>query len=87
MFNVFVTKRLALPNSLAIRMSMVEWIITNVIQAKMSPTRNSATFAFTDSLNLTGWDNNEIVWILGLLQLAYALVGYHVVAHLSETFE
>ena len=80
---MFLTKRLALLNYLAIVMSMVGWIVTIVIQASMSPTHNSPNFVFTDSLNLTGWDNNGIVWILGLLQSAYALVGYDVVAHLS----
>ena len=63
---------------------MIGWLVTLVIQARMSPTRNSVRFVFTSFLNETGWDNNGIVWILGLLQSAYALVGYDVVAHLSE---
>lgn len=84
MFNIWFTKRLALLNYAAIVISLVGWLVTLAIQAKMSPTRNSAKFVFATFLNETGWDNNGIVWILGLLQSAYALVGYDVVAHLSE---
>jgi choline transport protein len=87
LYNVFAARRLTWLNYVAIAMSLTGWLVTIIVQAKLSSTRNSAEYVFTSFLNEMGWDNDGVVWILGLLQSAYALVGYDVVAHLSKLGE
>ncbi|KAM0750786.1 amino acid transporter [Meredithblackwellia eburnea MCA 4105] len=87
LFNVFQSRRIAHLMYFAIALSLSGWIVTLTIQAAMSPTRNSAKYVFATFINETGWSQNGVAWILGLLQSAYALTGYDSVSHLSEELE
>lgn len=40
-----------------------------------APTRQSASFLFTDVVNLTGWDSNGFAFLLGFLLPGWTFVG------------
>ncbi|WVW83085.1 hypothetical protein I302_105103 [Kwoniella bestiolae CBS 10118] len=44
----------------------------------------SASFVFGGIENLTGWNSMVIAWLLGLLQSAFAYLGFDVIYHISE---
>jgi choline transport protein len=39
----------------------------------MSSHRNSATYAFTEFINATGWESQGIVFILGMVTAAFSM--------------
>jgi hypothetical protein len=41
----------------------------------LPPARNSASFVFTEFINLTGWESDGVAWCLGMLTSAYTMVG------------
>lgn len=46
--------------------------------------KQSASFVFTDIVNLTGWDSNGVVFMLGLLPGSVAVNGFDSAAHMAE---
>ena len=46
--------------------------------------QSTPQFVFTDYENSSGWDNDGVVWFLGLLNAAYAFVGIDGTSHMSE---
>jgi|SRR5271170_3266416 hypothetical protein len=44
--------------------------------------KNDATFVWATFLNTTGWPNNGVAWLLGMLTSCYAMIGYDLAAHL-----
>ncbi|WWC88938.1 uncharacterized protein L201_003853 [Kwoniella dendrophila CBS 6074] len=44
----------------------------------------SASFVFGSVNNMTGWDSMVIAWLLGLLQSAFAYLGFDLIYHISE---
>ncbi|EXJ63122.1 hypothetical protein A1O7_03567 [Cladophialophora yegresii CBS 114405] len=63
---------------------VVLFLVLLIVIVAVSPTKNSASFVFTDFENQTGWTSSGIVWCLGMLSSSYVLVGYDAAAHLSE---
>ncbi|WWC62351.1 uncharacterized protein I303_104947 [Kwoniella dejecticola CBS 10117] len=49
-----------------------------------APTRASASFVFGGLNNTTGWNSIVIAWLLGLLQSAFAYLGFDLIYHISE---
>lgn len=49
----------------------------------MAP-KNSASFVFTEVSNSSGWSNDGISWLVGLLSSVYPLLGYDAACHLAE---
>ncbi|PSK43740.1 Choline transport protein [Elsinoe australis] len=49
----------------------------------MAP-KQSAAFVFTETSNETGWSENGIAWLVGLVSTVYPFLGYDCAAHLSE---
>ncbi len=47
-------------------------------------TRFAQSFVFTGLINNSGWDSIVIAWFLGLLQSAFAFIGFDAVIHISE---
>ncbi|KAG8691767.1 hypothetical protein FRC09_011527 [Ceratobasidium sp. 395] len=59
-------------------------IILVVTLLVKSPTKNSASFVFTDLENFTGWENKGFVVLLGFLQAVYTLEGAETSAQVAE---
>jgi len=49
----------------------------------MAPKR-TAEFVFVETTNATGWSNNGVAWLIGLLSTTYSMLGYDAATHLSE---
>lgn len=49
--------------------------------------KTDASFVFTGYINNTGWGSHGLVFILGLLQSAFTMVGYESCVHLSEEMQ
>ncbi|KAK1231737.1 polyamine transporter tpo5 [Marasmius sp. AFHP31] len=49
-----------------------------------SPTKNSASFVFTDFENFTGWESKAFVVLLGFLQAVYTLEGSETAGQVAE---
>jgi amino acid transporter len=49
----------------------------------MAP-KNTASFVFTENTNSSGWSNNGVSWLIGLLSTVYPMLGYDAAAHVSE---
>jgi amino acid transporter len=68
---------------------MVIWaaigtIIVVCVCPAMAPTHPSAKWVFTEFKNNTGYDNNGLVFLLGLLQAGWAMIGYECGAQIVE---
>jgi amino acid transporter len=46
--------------------------------------KQSASFVFTDIINITGWNSNGVVFMLGLLPGTVAVNGFDSAAHMAE---
>lgn len=57
--------------------------ITITLLAMSSP-KNSGSFVFAGVNNATGWDSTGIAWLIGVLQAAFAFLGFDLVFHISE---
>ena len=44
--------------------------------------KNNAKFVWATFQNSTGWSNNVLAWLLGMLTSCYAMIGYDLAAHL-----
>ncbi|GAA5851710.1 hypothetical protein JCM8547_001181 [Rhodosporidiobolus lusitaniae] len=83
-YNVYAFKYFDTMNTLATVLGILSTIaIVAVLFAKQSE-YNSATYAFTGFVNTTGWKNEGIVFILGMLGSAYSIIGYDSCSHLSD---
>lgn len=49
----------------------------------MAP-KHSASYVFVETVNESGWENNGIAWLIGLLSSVYPFLGYDAATHLSE---
>lgn len=46
--------------------------------------KRDAHFVFAETSNATGWPNNGVAWLIGLLSTTYSMLGYDAATHLSE---
>ncbi|KAG1445835.1 hypothetical protein G6F56_009771 [Rhizopus delemar] len=68
---------------------MVVWVfigslIIIIAVPALAPSHNTAKWVFTEFKNNTGYKNNGVVFLLGLLQAAWSLVGYECGAQIVE---
>lgn len=49
----------------------------------MAPKRDPH-FVFVETFNASGWENNGVAWLIGLLSTTYSMLGYDAATHLSE---
>ncbi|KAJ5210177.1 Amino acid/polyamine transporter I [Penicillium cf. griseofulvum] len=60
------------------------WFITMVVVAAKAPVHNDSKFVFRTWINNTGWDNNVICFITGLVNPMYSLGGLDGISHITE---
>jgi choline transport protein len=44
--------------------------------------KNNTAFVWATFLNTSGWPNDGVAWLLGMLTSCYAMIGYDLAAHL-----
>lgn len=62
----------------------VGWIVVLVTVVACAPTHRSAEFVFKTWINNTGWKNQGICFIIGLVNPLYSLGGLDGVTHITE---
>ncbi|KAI8975564.1 amino acid/polyamine transporter I [Mycotypha africana] len=72
-----------------LNMFMVVWVFIGTLVIIiavpiMAPTHNSAKWVFTEFMNTTGYENNGMVFLIGLLSAGWALIGYETGAQIVE---
>ncbi|KAJ5117199.1 hypothetical protein N7448_004141 [Penicillium atrosanguineum] len=60
------------------------WFITMVTVAAAAPVHNDSKFVFRTWINNTGWDNNVMCFITGLVNPLYSLGGLDGISHITE---
>ncbi|KAJ9474658.1 putative Choline transport protein (putative) [Pseudozyma hubeiensis] len=81
----FASKLISRLNVFAFTWSVVGLLVvvlTLLIQSRGD--YNTVEFALVDIVNLSGWDNNFIPWVLGLSQAALATTAMDAPSHFSE---
>ncbi|KAF6835734.1 amino acid permease [Colletotrichum musicola] len=62
----------------------IGWFVVMVTVAACAPTHRSADFVFRTWINNTGWENQVICFITGLVNPLYSLGGLDGVTHITE---
>lgn len=82
--NLYGSKYLNVINTVCVYWTAASVIIILIVVSVMTPTRNSAKFVFTHfDASASGWPNGWAFFV-GLLQAAYTLTGYGMVASMCE---
>lgn len=74
-FNQWCSKVLPLLETGIMIIHSLFFFIMIIVIAVIPPQRNSASFVFTEFLNLSGWEDAGAAWCLGMLTSAYITVG------------
>jgi choline transport protein len=61
------------------------WFVTMVTVAAAAPVHNDSKFVFRTWINNTGWDNNVMCFITGLVNPLYSLGGLDGISVCSYT--
>ncbi|GAB7354307.1 hypothetical protein MBLNU459_g4826t1 [Dothideomycetes sp. NU459] len=62
----------------------IGWFVVMVTVAACAPKHQDAKFVFRTWINTTGWENNAICFITGLVNPLYSLGGLDGVTHITE---
>ncbi|EPS34174.1 hypothetical protein PDE_09138 [Penicillium oxalicum 114-2] len=62
----------------------IGWLVVLVTVVACAPTHQNSTFVFKTWINNTGWSNNGICFITGLVNPLYSLGGLDGVTHITE---
>ncbi|KAH6974398.1 amino acid permease [Ilyonectria sp. MPI-CAGE-AT-0026] len=55
-----------------------------VITILVMSDKNPSSFVFVESENSSGWSNDAVSWLVGLLSAVYPFLGYDAACHLAE---
>ncbi|QRW22268.1 amino acid permease [Rhizoctonia solani] len=64
--------------------SIITWLVTTIIVPAVSDTKQPARFVFATFINQTGWENNIIAFIVGLVSPSWSFAALDVVTHMAE---
>ncbi|KAF2187358.1 amino acid transporter [Zopfia rhizophila CBS 207.26] len=81
--NVWGSKLLPTANLLSGILHVTGFLAIIIVLGVMAP-KNTASFVFTEVSNRSGWSNDGVSWLVGLLSAVYPLLGYDAACHLAE---
>ncbi|CAE6416624.1 unnamed protein product [Rhizoctonia solani] len=64
--------------------SVISWLVTTIIVPSMSSTKQSAQFVFATFINQTGWNNDALAFIVGLISPSWCFAALDVATHMAE---
>lgn len=82
--NIFASRKSAFLNDIGFILSLLTFFITMVTCLAMAYPKMSSDMVWTTFVNNTGWDNNGIVFLTGLLNSAFMYSGLDSTIHLAE---
>ncbi|PLB47794.1 amino acid transporter [Aspergillus steynii IBT 23096] len=83
MVNTVGIRFLPLIEGVILIIHVISFLAVLVALVILAPHKN-AEYVFTTFENNSGWQNDGVAWLIGLLSAAYVLVGYDGACHLSE---
>ncbi|CAI7659445.1 unnamed protein product [Penicillium glandicola] len=81
--NIWGSKVLPHTNTTAGVLHVIGFVIIVAVLGAMSE-KHSASYVFAEFSNTSGWDNDGVSWLVGLLSTVYPFLGYDAACHLSE---
>ncbi|GAA5897071.1 uncharacterized protein JCM6883_006568 [Sporobolomyces salmoneus] len=84
LINVFLIKILDRMTITFAIINVSSVVATIIALAACAPVKATPKFVFTGFLNETGWSSKGFVFLLGLLQSSFTIIGYDASTHLCE---
>ncbi|KAK9852657.1 hypothetical protein MYU51_007771 [Penicillium brevicompactum] len=81
---MFGNRFIPIINKFSLIYLQLAWFITMVVVAASAPVHNDSKFVFRTWINNTGWENNVICFITGLVNPLYSLGGLDGISHITE---
>lgn len=81
---LFGNRGIPLLNKFSLFYLQIGWLVILVTVVACAPSYRSAEFVFRTWINETGWQNNVICFITGLVNPLYSLGGLDGVTHITE---
>ncbi|ODM19779.1 hypothetical protein SI65_04765 [Aspergillus cristatus] len=81
---MFGNRFIPLINKFSLCYLQLAWFVIMVTVAASAPTHNDTEFVFKTWINNTGWENNVICFITGLVNPLYSLGGLDGITHVTE---
>ncbi|GME61471.1 Amino acid/polyamine transporter I [Neofusicoccum parvum] len=81
---LFGNKIIPAMNKFSLFYLQLAWFVLMVTVAATAPRHNDAKFVFRTWINNTGWENNVICFITGLVNPLYSLGGLDGITHITE---
>jgi choline transport protein len=81
--NIWGARLLPATNNVSGAIHLVGLVVIMIVLGVMSE-KNTSSFVFLEVTNSSGWSNDGVSWLVGLLSTVYPLLGYDAACHLSE---
>ncbi|KAJ5085485.1 hypothetical protein N7532_010256 [Penicillium argentinense] len=81
---MFGNRFIPLINKFSLVYLQLAWFVTMVTVAASAPKHNDSKFVFRTWINNTGWENNVMCFITGLVNPLYSLGGLDGISHITE---
>ncbi|KAI1846125.1 hypothetical protein JX265_010502 [Neoarthrinium moseri] len=81
---MFGNKAIPALNKFSLFYLQIGWFVVLVTVVACAPTYQTPTFVFKTWINNTGWENNVICFITGLVNPLYSLGGLDGISHITE---
>ncbi|KFY54687.1 hypothetical protein V496_07200 [Pseudogymnoascus sp. VKM F-4515 (FW-2607)] len=81
--NLWGSKLLPLTNMVSGVIHIVAFLTIVVVLGVMAP-KHDASYVFIEHSNTSGWSNDGVSWLVGLLSTVYPFLGYDSATHLAE---
>ncbi|RDW73146.1 amino acid transporter-like protein [Coleophoma cylindrospora] len=81
--NIWGSRVLPHTNLAAAVIHVVGFAAIMIVLGVMAP-KHDSSFVFVEVTNTSGWSNDGISWLVGLLSTAYPFLGYDASCHLAE---
>lgn len=81
---LFGNKVIPALNKFSLFYLQIGWFVVLITVVACAPTHQDTTFVFKTWMNNTGWTNNGICFITGLVNPLYSLGGLDGVTHITE---
>ncbi|KAH0443871.1 amino acid transporter [Colletotrichum camelliae] len=81
--NIWGSRMLPHANMISGVIHVVAFVAILIVLGVMAP-KNTSSFVFTEFVNSSGWTNDGVSWLVGLISAVYPFLGYDAACHMAE---
>ncbi|KAK6221794.1 amino acid permease [Colletotrichum tabaci] len=81
--NIWGSKLLPHANMISGVIHVAGFVAVLIVLGVMAP-KNTPSFVFTEFVNSSGWSNDGVSWLVGLISAVYPFLGYDAACHMAE---